>query len=116
MGQLNVSPGKLMMPLSFAAQLGGSCTIIGSSHCLVAKESVPQDQYNMHFFDLSPVGFSVALVSSFALYLCAPMLRSSAFQTPTEQPKDEESISQPVADPTSSVAVLVDAENPEGSI
>lgn len=34
-GSLNVSPSKLLMPLSFASMLGGMCTLIGTSTNLI---------------------------------------------------------------------------------
>ena len=35
---------------------GGSCTLFGSSHCLVAKDAVDASLYDMGFFDLAPIG------------------------------------------------------------
>eukprot|EP00928_Gymnodinium_smaydae_P036019 TRINITY_DN25241_c1_g5_i1.p1 TRINITY_DN25241_c1_g5~~TRINITY_DN25241_c1_g5_i1.p1 ORF type:complete len:824 (+),score=83.70 TRINITY_DN25241_c1_g5_i1:95-2566(+) len=74
---LGVSPGKLLMPLSFAAQLGGTCTLIGSSCVLVAKNSVNQKLYNMEFFDLTLVGSTLAGVTSIAIMMFLPWLSSS---------------------------------------
>lgn len=75
--RLNVSTSKLLMPLSFAAQLGGSCTLIGSSHCLVAKSSVDWSVYKMGFFDLSPAGALLSLATFGYMVLCLPLLGSS---------------------------------------
>lgn len=33
--KLNIKPSKMLIPLSYAAGLGGVCTIIGSATCLV---------------------------------------------------------------------------------
>jgi Na+/H+ antiporter NhaD/arsenite permease-like protein len=41
--------GKLLMPLSFGAQLGGCLTIMGSSTTLTAKDAV-KSYYDMRFF------------------------------------------------------------------
>merc|ERR1740133_744205 len=56
--RLEVHPGKMLMPLSFAAQLGGCLTLLGGSQCLVAKAAVPASVYAMGFFDLFPIGFA----------------------------------------------------------
>ena len=71
---LGVHQGKLLMPLSFAAQLGGSCTLIGSSHVLVARDSVDQSLYDMGFFDLSYAGTLLSLSTFGAMALCLPFL------------------------------------------
>lgn len=76
--RLNTSPSKLLMPLSFAAQLGGSATLVGSSHCLVAKESVNMDVYTMQFFDLAPAGVAICSITFVFIALCLPLLSSSA--------------------------------------
>ncbi|CAE7264006.1 SLT3, partial [Symbiodinium pilosum] len=75
---LDVSPGKLLMPLSFAAQLGGSCTLIGSSHCLVARDSVDKTLYEMTFFDLSYSGTILSIITFGFMAACLPFLASSA--------------------------------------
>ncbi|CAK9047339.1 unnamed protein product [Durusdinium trenchii] len=90
---LGVHPGKLLMPLSFAAQLGGSCTLIGSSHCLVARESVDKDLYEMSFFDLSYSGAILSFATFFIMALSLPFLASSA--TPeTRQDDAAETVSR----------------------
>ncbi|CAK0820761.1 unnamed protein product [Prorocentrum cordatum] len=61
--RLGCHPGKLMMPLSFAAQLGGSMTLIGSSHCLVARESV-REVYEVNFFSTTPAATWLLLVTT----------------------------------------------------
>ncbi|CAJ1333920.1 unnamed protein product [Effrenium voratum] len=81
---LDVHPGKLLMPLSFSAMLGGSCTLIGSSHCLVARESVDKSLYEMSFFDLSYSGTVLALATFIVMDLLLPFLSSSAGCAETE--------------------------------
>jgi di/tricarboxylate transporter len=78
--RLEVHPGQLLMPLSFAAQLGGSMTLLGSSHCLVAQGAVPSDAYDMQFFDLAPIGAMLTILTSVAIWLViksTTLLRSS---------------------------------------
>merc|ERR1719223_1259166 len=81
--RLEVHPGKLLMPLSFAAQLGGSCTLLGSSHCLVAKAAVAAagSNYDMGFFDLAPIGVILTVLGMCVIWIMVmftPLLRSSA--------------------------------------
>jgi len=90
---LGVAPGKLLMPLSFAAQLGGSCTLIGSSHCLVARDSVDMSLYAMTFFDLSYSGTILCVVSFGFMALALPCLSSSAAQAePSESTDDKQTV------------------------
>eukprot|EP00929_Paragymnodinium_shiwhaense_P099161 TRINITY_DN6070_c0_g1_i8.p1 TRINITY_DN6070_c0_g1~~TRINITY_DN6070_c0_g1_i8.p1 ORF type:complete len:723 (-),score=108.25 TRINITY_DN6070_c0_g1_i8:497-2665(-) len=84
--RLNVHPGKLLMPLSFAAQLGGSCTLIGSSHVLVAAQAVKGLGYSMGFFDLAVIGVPLCLLTSLACGLFLPLLNPSLAAPIEEQP------------------------------
>lgn len=69
------------MPLSFAAQLGGSMTLLGSSHCLVAAGAFASSGYTMEFFDLTPIGAMLTIFSAISIWLVVKLttlLRSSA--------------------------------------
>ncbi|HEY8900198.1 MAG TPA: SLC13 family permease [Chthoniobacterales bacterium] len=57
-----VSASKLLIPLSFAAILGGTCTVIGTSTNIVVT-SLAETQYGIHFgiFDITKLGVIVAL-------------------------------------------------------
>lgn len=60
-----ISPSKLMLPLSYAAILGGACTLIGTSTNLVVLGLVkthPELNMDMGFFDLAWVGVPVAVI------------------------------------------------------
>lgn len=58
----HVSASKLLIPLSFAAILGGTCTLIGTSTNLVVS-SLARDRYNIDFgiFDIAKLGLLVAV-------------------------------------------------------
>jgi di/tricarboxylate transporter len=57
-----IAPGKLFIPLTFAATLGGVCTLIGTSTNLVVNEMwVKAGNPSFSLFDLSAVGIPVAL-------------------------------------------------------
>lgn len=54
---LNVSPSKLLMPLSFAAMFGGVCTLIGTSTNLLVNSIAEENGLNpFTMFDFTPVG------------------------------------------------------------
>ncbi len=58
-----VAPGKLFIPLTYAATLGGVCTLIGTSTNLVVNEMwVGSGHPSFSLFDLAPIGIPVALV------------------------------------------------------
>lgn len=57
-----IPPGKLFIPLAFAASLGGVCTLIGTSTNLVVHEMwLKGGGEPFHLFDLAPIGVPVAL-------------------------------------------------------
>ena len=76
--QLSIPPSRLLLPLSYAAILGGTCTVIGTSTNLVVvglmAGSGRSDLAPPGIFDISPVGIPVALVGGLLLVLTAPWL------------------------------------------
>jgi di/tricarboxylate transporter len=58
----DVSASKLLIPLSYAAILGGTCTVIGTSTNIVVT-SLASTDYGIHFgiFDITKLGVIVAL-------------------------------------------------------
>jgi di/tricarboxylate transporter len=57
-----IPPGKLFIPLAFAATLGGVCTLIGTSTNLVVNDMWVQAGHEAFgLFDLSAVGIPVAV-------------------------------------------------------
>jgi di/tricarboxylate transporter len=72
-----ISPSKLMLPLSYAAILGGVCTLIGTSTNIVVngllKSHAPLDT-PLHLFDLVPVGVPCALIGLGYVLLCGRWL------------------------------------------
>ncbi|WP_442481712.1 SLC13 family permease [Aeoliella sp. SH292] len=62
-----VSPSKLLIPLSYLAILGGTCTLIGTStnlvvHGLMLKSGIPGIDKGMTLFELAPVGVPYAII------------------------------------------------------
>ncbi|MFN8710895.1 MAG: SLC13 family permease, partial [Planctomyces sp.] len=61
--KLRVSPSKLLMPLSFAAVLGGTCTLIGTSTNFVIDSTLRDNKLpGMGMWELSWIGIPVTIV------------------------------------------------------
>jgi len=63
-GKFDLSASKLMIPLSYAAILGGTCTLIGTSTNLVVNGLLLENEttQGLHLFELAWVGVPVMLV------------------------------------------------------
>jgi len=58
-----IAPGKLFIPLTYAATLGGVCSLIGTSTNLVVNEMwTKSGRETFALFDIAPVGIPVAIV------------------------------------------------------
>ena len=61
--QRNIKPSKLLIPLSYAAILGGSCTLIGTStNILVSSVAAKMGQAPLGMFELTRIGPILAVV------------------------------------------------------
>ncbi len=70
-----LSPSYFLMPLSFAAILGGMVTLIGTSTNLVVSGLLQaQGQAPLGMFELAPVGVPIAVIGVLLLILLAPVL------------------------------------------
>jgi di/tricarboxylate transporter len=71
---------KLMIPLSYAALLGGMCTLIGTSTNLVlaglvkADPNAEKDHISVDMFEMTPVGVCVSLSCIIYMSICAKCL------------------------------------------
>jgi di/tricarboxylate transporter len=74
--KLKLAPSKLMIPLSYAAILGGICSLIGTSTNLVVAGLVitQTDLPPLGMFDITWVGLPCAVVGSVFLLLFGPKL------------------------------------------
>ena len=68
--KLRISPSKLMIPLSYAAIFGGTCTLIGTSTNLVVNGLLisATDLPGLKLFDLALVGLPCAIAGTIYLY------------------------------------------------
>jgi len=89
--RLDLHPGKLLMPLSFASQLGGSMTLLGSSTCIIAQ-TVVKDGYKMLPFDLARLGVPLMLVGTGVIASLAQtsLLSSSADTSSTDDDAEKD--------------------------
>ncbi|AGN01697.1 arsenite transport protein [Salinarchaeum sp. Harcht-Bsk1] len=85
------SPSKLLMPVSFAAMMGGTLTLIGTSTNLLASDVYAQlgPQYDaFSMFEFTALGVLVLAVGSVYLFLVAPRLIPE--RVPAREPLTEE--------------------------
>jgi di/tricarboxylate transporter len=75
---LQLSPKCFLMPLSYAAVLGGCCTLIGTStNLLVNDMAAVAGQPKFGIFEVTPVGIAVALAGGLYLVLFSGRLLRS---------------------------------------
>ena len=76
-----IAASKLMIPLSYAAILGGTCSLIGTSTNLVVDGLFIKSQgYGLPMFEISKVGIPAAIVG------CAFIMLTSRWLLPDRRP------------------------------
>ena len=86
---LRLSPKCFLMPLSYAAVLGGTCTLIGTStNLLVNDMAAVAAQPKFGIFEITPVGVAVALAGGLYLLLFSERLIKS--DVPSGEPSTAE--------------------------
>lgn len=74
--RLGIAPSKLLIPLSYASILGGTCTLIGTSTNLVVNGLLMSetDIGSLGMFEITWIGFPTAIVGSVFLVIFGPLL------------------------------------------
>lgn len=76
--ELDISPSKFLIPISYASILAGTCTLIGTStNIIVSDLSVMYGYGALGMFELSVLGVPIALLGVTFLLLAAPRLMPS---------------------------------------
>lgn len=74
-----IAPGRLMMPLSFAALFSGMMTLIGTPPNLVVHgELLRRGLEGLHFFSVTPIGLPLLVLGIAYMLLVRPWLAKSA--------------------------------------
>ncbi|MEW6989467.1 SLC13 family permease [Colwelliaceae bacterium 6441] len=70
-----INPGKLLIPLSFAAILGGTLTLVGTSTNLIVNTMlIEQGKAGLGFFDFTPIGIVALFVCLLVILIRQNML------------------------------------------
>jgi di/tricarboxylate transporter len=89
----NVSASKLLMPLSFAAILGGTCTLIGTSTNLIAHGLLQKHGFEgFSFFELAWLGVPCAIVGLVYLIVVSPKLTPDRSDIRDEEEEQRKSL------------------------
>lgn len=66
--RMKLAPSKLLIPLSYAAVLGGTCTLVGTSTNLIVNGiAVANGQPTIRLFELAQLGLPVAIIGGIYL-------------------------------------------------
>jgi di/tricarboxylate transporter len=71
--EYGLSPSKFLIPVSYASILAGTCTLIGTStNIIISDLSVSFGYDGLSMFELSTLGFPLAIAGIIFLYFIAP--------------------------------------------
>lgn len=88
--EMNISPSKLLMPVSHASILAGTCTLIGTStNIIISDMSASYGFGPIGMFELSPLGIPLALLGIAYLMIAAPKLMPDLSSPVCETGDDE---------------------------
>jgi len=88
--ELDASPSKFFIPISYASILAGTCTLIGTStNIIISDLSAAHGLGAIDMFELSPLGVPIALLGIVFLIFAAPRLMPS-IHSPVCELKDPE--------------------------
>ncbi|TXK49646.1 SLC13 family permease [Pontibacter qinzhouensis] len=99
----NISPSKLLMPLAYAAILGGTCTLIGTStNVAVSGYIAKAGMEPVGLFEISAIGFIIFLIGvAYMMTIGQRMLPDNPEQQLTEEYKLQKYMTEIVVMPDS---------------
>lgn len=88
----DISPSKVLLPISYAAILGGTCTIIGTSTNLIVNGLLEAEfpEISLGFFEIAKIGLPITLLGLLYLILFSQFILptrknvASSFMNPRE--------------------------------
>jgi di/tricarboxylate transporter len=72
--RFGLRPGKLLMPLSYATILGGTCTLIGTSTNVLVQGLAAKDGLALGMFEIAWIGIPVATLGIVYILAASPWL------------------------------------------
>ncbi|WP_206485296.1 SLC13 family permease [Thalassotalea sp. G2M2-11] len=103
-----INPGKLLLPLSFAAILGGTLTLVGTSTNLIINTMlIDKGSEGLSFFDFTPIGI-VALFCCLLVIILRQRVLPDSVKTQTS---DQEYLLEARVSPDSKMINLTVEEN-----
>ena len=88
--ELDFSPSKFLIPVSYASILAGTCTLIGTStNIIISDLSAAHGFGSLGMFELSPLGLPIALLGIIFLILATPRLMPNVHNPVCELRHDE---------------------------
>ena len=86
-----LSPSRFLMPISYAAVLGGVITTVGTSTNLTVSGLLREANFEpLGLFELTPVGLPIALVGTLVLVLVAGRLLPDRGSGPSDTPRERD--------------------------
>ena len=93
--ETDISPGKLLMPISFAALFGGTCTLIGTStNILVSSYAKKYGLEEFGMFEFSGAALCLLFIGFAYLFLVSPFLLPKSKNSNQLTKKAEEYITE----------------------
>ena len=88
--EFGFSPSKVLIPISYASILAGTCTLIGTStNIIISDLSASYGYGTLKMFELAAAGVPIALIGTLFLYFVSPKVMPS-LANPTCELKDSE--------------------------
>jgi len=107
---MRLPPKRFLIPLSYAAVLGGCCTLIGTStNLLVDNMASLAGQPRFGIFEITPVGLAVAIAGGIYLILFSGRLLTTVSEEPAHAPEPADAETLRIGAPGLAGAQLGDA-------